>query len=187
MKEGFGRCYESHPVLKVGGGELFGGNCHDPVPGCDMYVVLDGLHGKPGSGSVHLIIPNMGVVPRRDVDPVVDGMLRVLKRGGRVHVGCIGGHGRTGLVLSVLMWRLGEADPIKWLRCNYCTKAVESKAQVDWLSREYGMPKASVPKRRHLYEGAARQAFSRPWARPGTDIAVTAWKWRAVGPSVWRT
>ena len=70
---------------------------------------------------------------------------------------CIGGHGRTGTVLTALMVASGynkivEGNPIKWLRENYCHKAVESKRQTDYLSSLW-------PDDIHFIEPAKQQSF----------------------------
>ena len=55
--------------------------------------------------------------------------------GRRVEVGCVAGHGRTGTVLacmSVLAGVPGDAA-IEWVRDHYCSKAVESGPQQDWI------------------------------------------------------
>ncbi len=53
-----------------------------------------------------------------------------------VIVCCIGGHGRTGLVLSILAYFMCEdakKDPIAFIRKNYCKEAVETAEQVKYI------------------------------------------------------
>jgi len=54
---------------------------------------------------------------------------------------CIGGHGRTGTILSVLVGLIHPeyGDPVKWVRDNYCEKAVESKKQIDYVQNITGI------------------------------------------------
>ena len=60
---------------------------------------------------------------------------------------CQGGHGRTGVVLASLIMasaynKVGIPENIhvvKWLRENYCEKAVESSRQCDYLTRLWDM------------------------------------------------
>ena len=62
---------------------------------------------------------------------LVTWLCNQLQDGKTVHVGCIGGHGRTGTVISAIVAELlEEKDAIQWVRKHYCKKAVESKAQV---------------------------------------------------------
>lgn len=58
---------------------------------------------------------------------------------GDVAVFCFGGHGRTGTMLSIL-GVLGGAipqkkDPVAWIRTHYCTQAVESVDQIEYIER----------------------------------------------------
>jgi len=52
-----------------------------------------------------------------------------------VLVVCQGGHGRTGVVLSILQGLLHPDDPnpIATVRANYCNKAVETKEQAEYI------------------------------------------------------
>lgn len=69
--------------------------------------------------------------------------LKGLKKKGKtlnVLVMCLGGHGRTGTVLTALLMASGynktvKGNPVVWLRKNYCSKAVESKRQTDYLCK----------------------------------------------------
>jgi hypothetical protein len=70
-----------------------------------------------------------------------------LHDGKSIHVGCIGGHGRTGTVLTAIMAELTEkTDAIQWVRAHYCKKAVESEEQVDFLVKHYGVTTAKPTK-----------------------------------------
>jgi hypothetical protein len=61
---------------------------------------------------------------------VIKTCLSYLRKGKHVHVHCIGGHGRTGMILSILIGKLTKyPDPVEWVRKNYCKKAVESLVQ----------------------------------------------------------
>lgn len=53
------------------------------------------------------------------------------RRGDRVELGCLGGHGRTGTALACLAVLTGTpvADAVAWVRGNYCPQAVETQAQ----------------------------------------------------------
>jgi protein-tyrosine phosphatase len=53
-----------------------------------------------------------------------------------VTVCCQGGHGRTGTVLSILAYFMGveKKNPVKYVRDNYCYKAVESYDQLKYVA-----------------------------------------------------
>jgi hypothetical protein len=61
-----------------------------------------------------------------------------------VLVMCMGGHGRTGLVVTCLMMAaeldVKKENPILWLRKKYCDKAVESQKQLIYLNQLWDIP-----------------------------------------------
>jgi hypothetical protein len=143
------RCYESHPVLKVGKGKLYGGAAFSPVKSdLDVYVVLQkgdmgGRQSDPWEKQarveVQYSINDMGVPSNVSrFKKMVTWLCSQLQDGKSVHVGCIGGHGRTGTVLSAIVAEaLGETDAIQYVRKHYCKRAVESREQVQFLMKHY--------------------------------------------------
>lgn len=80
----------------------------------------------------HLDWPDFGVP--EDPSAVVAALRSLLERarsGGRVEVGCLGGHGRTGTALACLAVLCGRPAPqaVDWVRANYCPAAVETEEQ----------------------------------------------------------
>ncbi|HTT89958.1 MAG TPA: hypothetical protein VMF65_10430 [Acidimicrobiales bacterium] len=61
----------------------------------------------------------------------LDSLLGRARRGERVELGCLGGHGRTGTALACLAILAGcpRADAVGWVRANYCSHAVETAEQ----------------------------------------------------------
>jgi hypothetical protein len=53
------------------------------------------------------------------------------RRGEKVELGCLGGHGRTGTALACLAVLTGcpNAEAVAWVRANYCSNAVETPEQ----------------------------------------------------------
>lgn len=159
------RCYEKHPVVPVLNGLLCGGSCSSPVvTDADVYVALDGFtkHSggfpwDPPSKVVHVSFPiSDGQAPKLDTHDtfkkMVTWLVEQLKLGKKVHVGCMGGHGRTGLVLAaVVAEALGEKDAITWVREKYCVKAVESSSQVSFLSALYGTKTVEGSRKSYSY------------------------------------
>ena len=78
---------------------------------------------------------------------MVKWLAKQVEAGKKVHVGCIGGHGRTGLVLAALARvMIDEKDAIAYVRKNYCHKVVETTAQVNFLAKHWGIAKADPSK-----------------------------------------
>lgn len=157
---GYKPCYTSHPPLPLGGGlKIYGGNCGTPaVPDADVYVGLDRISRdtnrrypwRPGHEFDFIIkdgsVPDNLVLFRE----MVGWLIAQIRDGKKVHIGCIGGHGRTGLVLSAIVSVMKVSpDPIAYVRENYCKKAVETKVQVDWLMENFDCKTAAPSKVSH--------------------------------------
>ena len=54
-------------------------------------------------------------------------------------VGCMGGIGRTGLMLALLAKSFGEEDPVRYVRATYYSHAVETAAQKQFIA-EFKVP-----------------------------------------------
>lgn len=166
------RCYDTHPVLQLGGGVFAGGSCLNPVHlDANLYIgfergmaVVTGDYEKGGPQHIFHGITDM----RAPSDPVafkklVDFTAVKLAEGWKVHAGCIGGHGRTGTFLSALVKiTTGEEDAITWVRENYCQKAVESHDQVVFLSTHFGI-KSVKGHKEFTGEKAAPGAYGSAW------------------------
>lgn len=148
------KCYETHPILEIGGGKLLGGSCSHPVSTkSHIYIGLDwnmtmveaAYPWEAKSETIQVLFEIQdGQAPKdsKNFIKMVDWVVAALGEGKEVHVGCIGGHGRTGTVLSAIVCKiLGEEDAITWVRKNYCKKAVESSEQVEFLHKHYGIKK----------------------------------------------
>lgn len=144
-------CWHSHLPFTLPGvkGKIHGGNCGDHGgTRADIYVALDeGLARPPRfrpEGPVQPVsvvypIANMKAPNRPEKFAILVNYLHnALNMGLEVHIGCIGGHGRTGLVIAALAAKEGVQNPITWTRENYCHKAVETKDQVNFLVAHYG-------------------------------------------------
>lgn len=152
------RCYESHPPLKIGKYVIYGGNCsHPKVKNADVYVATDRNNtleakqpwdSQEGAVFTQFTIQDMQApddAPR--FKKMIEWLAAQLIAGKKCHVGCIGGHGRTGTVLSALVQHMtGEEDAITYVRTAYCKKAVESKAQIEFLHEHFGIKKVAPTK-----------------------------------------
>lgn len=176
------KCYASHPPLTIGEYQIWGGSCIDPVvKDADVYVGFDlGMQrSNPKSYPWHegqsflFYIEDMNV-PSSVVEfkNLLDYLQLELESGRKVHLGCIGGHGRTGLVLAALVHHMtGKVDAITYVRENYCQKAVESQRQVDWLHQHFGIAKVAPTK-----GGAGRSNLVDDWLSKHGGVPPTSKK-----------
>lgn len=144
----FKRCFETHPALKVGGFEVFGGSCSSPIhDDADVYVGLDmsatitqqSYPWEAGESFLYYIQDMGGPKNPESFIKMINWLSEQIKAGKKIHVGCIGGHGRTGMVLSALVAVMDKnPDCIQYVRDNYCEKAVESIAQIKFLGQHFG-------------------------------------------------
>lgn len=103
----------------------------------DLGIYLDGCW-TPDTIAFHVGTPDYGIPKLKpwQVIHVANEGLRMARDGSVVEVGCIGGHGRTGMMLAIMVVVATEGkmtgdEAVAYVRANYCTKAVESKIQ-EW-------------------------------------------------------
>ncbi|MEG2156328.1 MAG: hypothetical protein RRY07_00890 [Bacteroidaceae bacterium] len=145
-------CYKTHKPLPIRVGDktyyVHGGSCLDPaITDADVYVGFDhGMSPMPFKGvdllpeNIYFDIPDMSV-PSNAVlfKKLVQLIAKKLKADLKVHVGCIGGHGRTGTFLAALVADMtGDKDAISYVRKGYCSSAVETTAQERYLAKHFG-------------------------------------------------
>jgi hypothetical protein len=189
-------CYESHKPLVFGAGKVYGGSCSRPtVKDADIYIGLDSWmefrHTKypwnpPGTtnGPIEVLFQiSDGSAPKHanEFVKMIDWLVLHIAAGLTVHVGCIGGHGRTGMVLAALVKKIkGTEDAITWLRENYCKKAVETETQVKFLNKYFGIKVVQGSKEGHgtfagygtrgTYTGIQDEYLNGISQRPGTVV-----------------
>lgn len=161
---GYKACYHSHPALPLKNGlVIYGGSCLRPaVSDADVYIGFDsGMKASdkkyPWVAGESFLLP----IPDRNAPSdvtqfkkMITWTIQQLEQGKKVHAGCIGGHGRTGLFFAALVAvYLGRKDAIKYVRENYCKKAVESVVQTEWLVEHFGvdyaLPRDEADKQMH--------------------------------------
>jgi hypothetical protein len=176
------RCYESHPPLPlVNGLVLYGGSCITPVvTDADVYVGLDQgmkrtLRRFPWESGEEVFFPVPdGAAPadKASFVKLIDWLCNQLQAGRKCHVGCIGGHGRTGIVLSaVVKIMTGNEDAITYARENYCKKIIETQEQVKFLTTTFGITKAEPYHRPYVTS----------WSPKQSSGAQKGWDWDSYG------
>lgn len=86
--------------------------------------------------SYDVLIPivDFSIPSYADLDAGVRKSLWAIAKNERVFVGCAGGIGRTGLFFGAISKLLGEADPVRYVRANYKSHAIETNQQQDFVN-----------------------------------------------------
>ena len=166
------RCYESHPALPLRDGlVIYGGSCSNPmVDDADIYIGFE--HGMKytersfpwNDGAEFLYAVTDMSVPKKPENYIklVQWVADELEAGRKVHAGCIGGHGRTGMFFAALVAYMGVSDDaIAYVREHYCHKAVESEKQIKFLAKHFGVAKAKGSKDGLSYKSTP--GAGKPW------------------------
>lgn len=76
-----------------------------------------------------------GAITPQVVNREIQLALRAALNGQNVYVGCMGGWGRTGLVLALMVKvALPDVDPVTYVRAHYTPRAVETSDQKAYVS-----------------------------------------------------
>lgn len=88
-------------------------------------------HWAPPWDHAQLTWVDFGVPDAAELRAALEDLLDRARRGERVEVGCLGGHGRTGTALACLAVLTGTPpdEAVDWVRATYCHKAVETDEQ----------------------------------------------------------
>lgn len=184
------RCYESHPALPIGDYLIYGGSCGTPtVKDADIYIGFDynirqTEDAYPWNNKViEVYFPikdQHAPVNVIEFKKMVTWTVEQLRAGKKIHAGCIGGHGRTGLFFAALVAQmLGEADAITYVRQHYCEKAVESQEQVDFLHKHFGITKVEPRKMQAFasaYKGKVVGEIEKTWGTASDIFPVASAK-----------
>lgn len=141
--------------------DIYAGSCHNPsVEDADIYVSLDVEQPvydweKPWgekNNKKHVRFPIEDMFIPMDVNEfkkLINYLKSELHNDKAIHVGCIGGKGRTGIVLAALTELcMGEKlidlkgdkiSAIDYVRKNYNIKAVETVPQVLFLHHNFNI------------------------------------------------
>lgn len=99
-------------------------------------------------------------IPMEQVKEAAEVMIEMAKLGKKVETGCIGGHGRTGTFLALLVMMTSDLDPedaMQWVWDHYCKEAIEG-AEQEWYieafyATEHGLEVPAKPVSTYSYGG----------------------------------
>lgn len=142
------QCTQNHPPLQFKGvpGVIFGSSCVAPIVEADLYISLDkAARPLPGKPHIFHYIEDFSIpIDVVGFDNAVDCAIEALHKAQVVHVGCLAGHGRTGMFLAALTYKItGQKNAIDYVREKYCHKAVETQEQISFLHSHYGIKEPS--------------------------------------------
>ncbi len=84
-------------------------------------------------------------------------ILKAMRQGNPIYVGCMGGIGRTGLTLALLAKIFEIPNPVKFVRDTYVPHAVETSQQKEYIDN------FNVTKLTALYKKYNRELMWRFW------------------------
>lgn len=144
------KCYSTHPEFKVGGLSFFGGSCITPeIKDADVYIGFDRnmthrpyklWKGETAPLDAYFYIQDMSIPTNaEDFKDLCEWAIEQAKAGKKVHAGCIGGHGRTGMFLAAVAQLVDPSvNAIDYVREHYCHHAVETTQQEKFLQQAFG-------------------------------------------------
>lgn len=112
---------------------------------CDILVPLAECYGSIWDNGFrgeiwYYPIRDYHVLPDDVADQAVSRIVSALENKKKVGIFCLGGHGRTGYLACLVLGALDYADPIRYVRENYCKLAVESNAQIKQIAEKCEAP-----------------------------------------------
>ena len=85
-------------------------------------------------------IRDYSILPDDVATQAVTKIVSALENKKKVGIFCLGGHGRTGYLACLVLGALDYADPIRYIRENYCKLAVESNEQIKQIAKKCEAP-----------------------------------------------
>lgn len=112
---------------------------------CDILVPLAECYGSIWDNGFrgeiwYYPIRDYHVLPSDVADQAVSRIVSALENKKKVGIFCLGGHGRTGYLACLVLGALDYADPIRYVRENYCKLAVESNEQIKQIAEKCEAP-----------------------------------------------
>ena len=117
-------------------GQLVAGSFANRRFNYDLSICLAPGQMPTQAGDVLIEWPDFGVPDanvEKEVRAAMKKVLTGLLRGDRMYVGCMGGIGRTGTFLALLVKVLGSGFPVEYVRSEYLYFAVETAAQEAYI------------------------------------------------------
>jgi hypothetical protein len=119
--------------------ESYQKNCYD------VLVPLNSLSGsiwnKGFRGEIlYYPTPDFDVLPEEIANELTEKIIERMTYNKKVGLFCLGGHGRTGYIASIVLGKRGIKDPVHFIRKKYCKEAIESNEQINQISKILDLP-----------------------------------------------
>lgn len=149
--------YDNQGIYKA---LIFGGSCITPtqqsLKQANYFISLDvkGLDQREDSVPLNYLFPiEDGKVPEniKEFNKMIDFLCSLLRKKINLHIGCLGSHGRTGLVMSAIVQKMCQPllekldmSAIDYVRSLYCIYAVENTDQEHFLINHCNVKKPQM-------------------------------------------
>jgi hypothetical protein len=131
---------KSNGILRLPGHGLMpgvaihGGPFRNAPEGMFGVCLLEKGNGLLDKDDFHLPIDDFSVPHDRImVEKALQALFRKAMVGQEVWIGCMGGFGRTGLVMALAAKAYGVPNPVVFVRENYNARAVETTEQEEYV------------------------------------------------------
>lgn len=138
------------------------------IKGTNLDGHLKSFADEASAKILHIDWPDFGVIKWKRER--FEKLLAAIKNDniGTVYICCIGGHGRTGSMMTILAGISGAVPkgecPVQWLRDLYCENVVESAGQLDYIEEVTGLKVTSEPgKSAWVNQGAYGGQYGSGW------------------------
>lgn len=84
-------------------------------------------------------VTDYSILPINVLDYLVQTIITGMKKRKKIALFCVGGHGRTGYVAACVLGKLGIRNPVRVIKKNYCSEAIESLSQFYQIENYLGI------------------------------------------------
>lgn len=112
---------------RVYGGSFF------HAPQSDDFLTINLMAEHPLDCDIYFPIKDYDIPS--DSNAVKEVLDQILKTDKSIYMGCFGGVGRTGLMMSCLLKYIGHSNPIDEVRQQYSSHAVETSEQKQFVEQ----------------------------------------------------
>jgi hypothetical protein len=143
-----GKCrHYSQEVVFPDGTKIWASSSHtrkpdDPHPDFGIYM-YDTWPNDVLAYKLHWADYGLPYLSDNDVITAADHGVQMAREDKIVEIGCMGGHGRTGTFMAIMLYRTGwngsPDEAIDWVHANYCKEAIEGDSQEWYIAKIHAL------------------------------------------------